>query len=454
MTNNNIELQTAMEATKAPWYEKLFKIQERNSSVRTEIIAGLTTFMTISYILFVNPKSLSDAGIPLEAAIGATAFVIILGSLLYGLLANLPIAVGPGVGLNAFFAYTVVLGMGLPWQTALGAVFISGVLFLILTVTNIRKIIIEAIPPAIRYSVGVGVGAFLCFIGMKSAGIVIPDKATFVKMGSVTSPSVILAFIGLILAAVLIAKNVKGSFIISILVVSILAMIFGVSPAPKKLTDVISLQIPDVSSTFLALDIPAAIAYGVFSVIFSFTIIDLLDNSATLVALAQKAGLIDKKGKIPHMQKAFYSDSVAIMGSAVLGSTATNAYSDNAAGIASGGRTGLTAVVVAVLCAVSVLFFMPLIKLIPSAATAPILILVGAFMLEEVKHLKFDDFTDTLPAFLTIISMPLTFSIANGLGLGFISYSLLKILSGKYKEVHWMVHVISIAFIISFLYHG
>ncbi|RAL22731.1 guanine permease [Thermoflavimicrobium daqui] len=410
--------------------------------------------MTISYILLVNPKALHDAGIPLEAAIGATGFVIVLGSLLYALFANLPIAVGPGVGLNAFFAYSIVQGMGLPWQTALGAVFISGVVFFILTITNIRKVIIEAIPNPLKYSVGVGVGAFLCLIGLKSAGVVVADKSTFVTLGSITSPSVILFFIGLIIAGVLTARNIKGSLVISILIVTLLSMVVGNSPAPKAVGDIFSFKFPDITATFLAMDIPAAFGYGVFSVIFSFTIIDLLDNSATLVALAQKAGLINKEGKIPNMQQAFYGDAFAIMGSAALGSTATNAYSDNAAGIAAGGRTGLTALIVAGLVAISVIFLMPFIQLIPSVATAPILVLVGAFMLEEIRHLKFDDFTDTLPAFITIFMMPLTYSIANGIGIGFIAYSLLKILSGKYKEPHWMVHVISIAFIISFLYHG
>lgn len=430
--------------------DRFFKITERNSTVRTEILAGLTTFMTMSYIIFVNPLILSDAGIPKEAALAATIYASVFCTLLMALWANFPVAVAPGMGLNAFFSYTVVLGAGLSWQTALGAVFISGIVFFILTVTGVRQMIVDGIPDVLKSAIGVGIGLFIAFIGFKNAGIVVASDATTVALGNVTSKGTLIALIGLILAAVLMAKKVKGSLLITIVVTSILSMIVGVVSYPKAISDVVSLQLPSLSETFLAMDIIGAVKYGIISIIFSFTIVELFDNLATLIGLSNKAGLVDKNGKIINLDRALQADSIGTMASAAVGSTALNAYIENATGIAEGGRTGLTSLTVGVLFFI-MLIFAPIINFIPNAATAPILILVGALMLVEIKHISFDDFTDVIPVFLTIILMPLTYSIAEGLAFGFVSYTILKLLTGKGKQLHWIMYLVSIAFIINFI---
>lgn len=430
--------------------DRFFKITERNSTVRTEILAGLTTFMTMSYIIFVNPLILSDAGIPKEAALAATIYASVFCTLLMALWANFPVAVAPGMGLNAFFSYTVVLGAGLSWQTALGAVFISGIVFFILTVTGVRQMIVDGIPDVLKSAIGVGIGLFIAFIGFKNAGIVVASDSTTVALGNVTSKGTLIALIGLILAAVLMAKKVKGSLLITIVVTSILSMIVGVVSYPKAISDVVSLQLPSLSETFLAMDIIGAVKYGIISIIFSFTIVELFDNLATLIGLSNKAGLVDKNGKIINLDRALQADSIGTMASAAVGSTALNAYIENATGIAEGGRTGLTSLTVGVLFFI-MLIFAPIINFIPNAATAPILILVGALMLVEIKHISFDDFTDVIPVFLTIILMPLTYSIAEGLAFGFVSYTILKLLTGKGKQLHWIMYLVSIAFIINFI---
>jgi adenine/guanine/hypoxanthine permease len=433
--------------------DRFFKITERNSTVRTEILAGFTTFMTMSYIIFVNPLILSDAGIPKEAALAATIYASVFCTILMALWANFPVAVAPGMGLNAFFAYTVVLGNGLSWQTGLGAVFISGIVFFLLTVTGIRQKIVDGIPGVLKSAIGVGIGLFIAFIGFKNAGIVVASDATTVALGDVTSMGALVAIFGLVLAAFLMAKKVKGSLLISILVTTILAMVIGLVKYPAAVSDIVSFQLPSLSETFLAMDLVGAFKYGIISIIFSFTIVELFDNLATLIGLSNKAGLVDKNGKIQNLDRALQADSVGTMASAMFGSTALNAYVENATGIAEGGRTGLTSLTVGILFFVS-LIFAPLINFIPSAATAPILILVGALMLSEIKNISFDDFTDVIPVFLTIILMPLTYSIAEGLAFGFVSYTLLKLLTGKGKEVHWIMYFVSAAFIINFIMAG
>lgn len=430
--------------------ERLFKLSERGTNVRTEVVAGITTFMTMSYIIFVNPLILSDAGIPRDAAFAATILASVFGTLLMALWANFPVAVAPGMGLNAFFAYTVVLGQGLSWQTALGAVFISGIAFFVLTVTGIRKLIIAAVPDVLKSSIAVGIGLFIAFIGLKNSGIIVADETNFVALGNVTSGAPLLALVGLIVAGFLMVRGFKGAFALSIIAVTVLAMVVGISQVPTSFGGVFSLSsVGAIQETFLAMDLAGAFAYGIFSIIFTFTIVELFDNTATLLGLSRRAGLIDEKGEIPNLNRALVSDSVGVMGSAALGSTALNAYIENASGIAEGGRTGLKALVVAAGFALA-LVFSPLVNVIPAAATAPILILVGALMLSEIRNLSFDDYTDVIPAFLTIVLMPLTFSIAEGLAFGFISYALLKLLSGRWRETHWMTYVISGAFIVNF----
>ncbi|MBU8878574.1 NCS2 family permease [Bacillus sp. FJAT-29790] len=433
--------------------ERLFKLSERNTNVKTEILAGITSFLTMSYIIFVNPIILADAGIPKEAALAATIYASVFCTLLMALWANYPVAVAPGMGLNAFFAYTVVLGQGLSWQTALGAVFISGIVFLILTVTGIRQKIVDGVPGVLKSAIAVGIGLFIAFIGLKNAELVVASDATFVSLGNMTSVGPLLAIFGLIIAAILMAKRVKGALLISILGTSVLAMLVGFIAYPKAISDVVSLSLPSMSETFLAMDIMGAVKYGILSVIFSFTIVELFDNLATLIGLTRKAGLTDDNGKIENLDRALQADAIGTIASASFGSTALNAYVENATGISEGGRTGLTALTVGVLFFLA-LIFAPLIYFIPSVATAPILILVGALMISEIKHISFDDFTDVIPVFLTIILMPLTFSIAQGLAFGFISYTLLKLLTGKSNQIHWIMYFVSAAFIINFIMGG
>lgn len=433
--------------------EKLFKLSERNTNVKTEILAGVTSFLTMSYIIFVNPAILADAGIPKEAALAATIYASVFCTILMALWANYPVAVAPGMGLNAFFAYTVVLGQGLSWQTALGAVFISGVVFLILTVTGIRQKIVDGVPDVLKSAIAVGIGLFIAFIGLKNAELVVANEATFVSLGDITSLGPILALLGFIVAAILMAKRVKGALLISILATSLIAMFTGFISFPKSLSDIVSLNLPSMAETFLAMDIMGAIGYGVLSVIFSFTIVELFDNLATLIGLTKKANLIDKNGKIENLDRALQADAIGTMASAAFGSTALNAYVENATGISEGGRTGLTALTVGVLFFMA-LIFAPFIVFIPSVATAPILILVGALMISEIRHISFEDFTDVIPVFLTIVLMPLTFSIAQGLAFGFISYTLLKLLTGKRDQIHWIMYIVSAAFIINFIMGG
>ncbi|MGV4964104.1 NCS2 family permease [Priestia aryabhattai] len=431
--------------------DKLFHLTERKTDVKTEILAGITTFVTMSYIIFVNPTILADAGIPKEAAIAATIFATVFATLLFALWANMPIAVAPGMGLNAFFTYTVVLGEGLTWQTGLGAVFISGVVFFILTITGLRKKIIEGIPAILKSAISVGIGLFIAFIGFKQAGIIVSNKENLVALGQLTKPGPLLALLGFIAVTVLTARKIKGAALISILLISIAGMMLGIVEAPKSISSVVSFSMPSISETFLQMDIKSALHYGLFSIIFSFTLVELFDNLGSMIGLSKKAGLMDEKGKIKGLDKALMADSLATVASAAMGSTAMNAYVENAAGIAEGGKTGLKALVVAMLFLVSLLFT-PLISIIPAFATAPILIMVGALMLTEIKNIPLDEITDAVPAFCTIILMPLTFSIGEGLALGFLSYTFVKLLAGRAKEIHWIMYIISAAFIINLVW--
>ncbi|AZB44861.1 NCS2 family permease [Bacillus sp. FJAT-42376] len=433
--------------------DQYFKLTERNTSVRREFLAALTTFVTVSYIILVNPVILSEAGIPKEAALAATIYGIVITSLIMGFWANLPIVIGPGMGLNAFFTYTVVLKQGLSWETALGAVFISGLVFFILSVFGISEKVVRAIPKTLKASITAGIGLFIAFIGLKNGGIVVPDEATFVALGDMTNIGTILAVAGIVLTAVLSALNVRGAIIISILIVSAASILLGNSPSPKGLSDFLSFQIPSIEPTFMAMDIKAAIGYGILSIIFSFTIVELFDTLATLIGLTKKANLTDERGNVPNMNRALTTGAFGTMVSAVLGSTAMNTYVENATGIASGARTGLKAIFAALLFLLTLLFA-PFIQFIPSVATSPALIIIGAFMLTELQEVDFDDLTELIPAFLALIMMPLTYSIAEGVAFGFLSYTLLKLFTGRAKELHWLMYVISAAFIVNFFLIG
>lgn len=433
-------------------FERLFKITERGSSMRTEIIAGLTTFVAMAYIIFVNPSILEAAHMPREAAVAATIYTAAICSIAMGLFANLPLAMAPGMGINAFFSFYVCGTLGLSWQTALGAVFISGIVFLILSVTHIRQLIIDTIPMDLKNAIGVGIGLFIAFVGLQGAGIVRTDTATMISLGHVTDPKVLLALFGLILIGVLLALRISAAILLGILAIAIIGMICGISPGPTSVSSVMSFDFPSIKDTFMQMDLMGAIHYGLISVIFTFTVVELFDNLGTLIGVTKAAGLIDEKGNITNVNRALITDSCGTLLSAVVGTCTVTSYVESTAGVNAGGRTGLTAVVVGI-CFILSLVFAPLAGLIPSYATAPALIVVGAMMLRNVKYIDFDDFTNCIPAFLTIIMMPLTYSIASGFGFGFASYCLLKTFSGRFKEVSPLMWIITIVFCISFSMH-
>lgn len=428
--------------------DRFFKLREKNTTVKTEVLAGLTTFIALAYIIFVNPNILSEAGIPKEAAIASTIWIAALSTMVMGVFANYPVALAPGMGLNAFFAYYVCGTLGLHWTVALGAVFFSGVLFLILTVSHIRQAIINSVPQNLRVAISVGIGLFIAFIGLKGTGLIIPDKATFIGLGHVTDPTTMLSLFGLVLTGALMARNIQGSILIGIIVTTLLSMVLGYSPVPHAIGDVISTSLPHMGETFGKLDIAGAWNYGIVSIIFTFTVVELFDNMGTLIGLTSKVKLIKPNGEIENLDRALTTDAVGTICSSIFGTSTVTSYIESAAGIAAGGKTGLTAVTVSI-CFLIALLFAPLVGLVPGFATAPPLILVGALMMSEVGKINFVDFSDGLPAFLTIIMMPLTGSIANGFAFGFVSYVFMKTAVGKYKEVSWIMWLVSIAFVIN-----
>ncbi len=429
---------------------RLFKLDKHGTSIRTELTAGMTTFVAMAYIIFVNPSMLADAGIPREAAFAATIWAAAITTLFMGFWANMPIALAPGMGINAFFAYTVVKGMGLPWQTALGAVLISGAVFFLLSVTKLRERIITAVPLNLKLAISVGIGMFIAFIGLKSAGIVADDPATFVTLGKISETTTLLSLFGLLVTGVLMALKVRGAILLGIFITTLAGMIAGVGPVPHSLDGVMSLNVPSFMPTFLQLDVAAAVKYGLISVLFTMTMVDLFDSMGTIIGLSRKAGLMKPDGSIEGVDKALVVDSCGTMLSGLLGTPAVTSYVESAAGVAEGGRTGLTAITVGVLFLVS-LIFAPLMGVIQSYATAPALIVVGALMAQEAQNIDFSDMADALPAFLTIITMPLTYSIATGFGMGFISYVLIRVCTGRAREVSLVMWVVSACFAVNFI---
>ncbi|MDO5536037.1 MAG: NCS2 family permease [Desulfovibrionaceae bacterium] len=428
----------------------MFKLEQNGTTVRTELVAGVTTFMAMAYIIFVNPNMLAEAGMPRDAVFAATIWAAALATMLMGFWANMPIALAPGMGINAFFAYTVILGMGMPWQTALGCVFISGMVFFILTVTHLRELIIKSVPLNIKVSISVGIGMFIAFIGFKSSGIVVDNPATLVALGDMSNPQTLLAVFGLILIGTLMALNVRGAILFGILATTVLGMIVGEGPVPQGVSGIMSLDVPSFWPTFMELDVAAAVGYGLISVLFTMTMVDLFDSMGTIIGLSRKAGFMDESGRIDRLDKALVADSCGTTMSGIMGTPAVTCYVESAAGIATGGRTGLTAVTVAALFLVS-LIFAPLVGVIQGYATAPALIVVGALMMQDVRSIDFSNMSDGLPAFLTIVTMPLTYSIATGFGMGFISYTLLKTLSGRAREVSPVMWVIAACFAVNFI---
>ena len=417
--------------------EKLFQLKAHGTTVRTEILAGISTFLTMAYIIAVNPGILSQTGMPFDAVFVATCIAAAFGSAVMGLWANYPVALAPGMGLNAFFTFGVVFGMGQSWEIALGCVFWSGIIFILLSVFKIREWIINAIPASLKTGISVGIGLFLAIIGLQNAGVIVDNPATLVGLGDVSSISVILTFVGFVLITALHYRKVTGSVIIGMVVVTVIGALFGlvefngVMKAPTG-----------ISATFLKLDIMGALEAGLYAVIFAFLFVDLFDTSGTLVAVAQKGDLLDKDGKLPRLGRALMADSTASVAGALLGTSTTTSYIESGAGIAVGGRTGLTAVTTAVLFLLA-LFFSPLAQMIPSFATSAALIFVAVLMISTISNIKWDDLTESAPVVVTAVMMPLTYSIAEGIALGFLTYAAVKLLSGKAKEVNISVYVIA-----------
>ena len=432
--------------------DRYFGLTAKNTSVRTEVIAGLTTFVAMAYIIFVNPSILEAAKIPHEAAVAATIWTAGICTLVMGLFANLPVAVAPGMGLNAFFSFYVCGTLGLPWQTALGAVFVSGIVFLILTITKLRQHIIDSVPMSLKCAVVVGIGMFIAFVGLQGSGIVVANEATKVTLGSLREPSVLLSALGILIIGLLLALKIQGAMLIGILSITIIGMCLGITPAPTSIDSVISLDLPAFTETFMEMDLMGAVHYGLVSVIFTFTVVELFDNIGTLIGVSRSAGLMDKDGKIENIDRALLTDSCGTMFSAIMGTCTVTSYVESTAGTNAGGRTGLTAVVVGI-CFILAIVFAPLAGLVPGFATAPALIIVGAMMMKNVLHVNFNDYSDSIPAFLTIVMMPLSYSIANGFGFGFTSFCLLKCLTGKRKEITPVMWVVTIVFMISFALH-
>ncbi|MBD9485320.1 NCS2 family permease [Pseudomonas sp. PDM14] len=426
--------------------ERLFHLKAHNTTVRTEILAGLTTFLTMAYILFVNPEILGKTGMDVGAVFVATCLAAAIGSALMGLIANYPIALAPGMGLNAFFTYTVVLHMGYSWQVALGAVFISATLFFVLSVFRIREWIVNSIPLPLRSAISAGIGLFLALIALKEAGLVIANPATLVGLGDLTAPGPLLAILGFFLIVALEARRVTGAVMIGILAVTLLAVLLGLTP----FNGVVSLP-PSIMPTLLQLDLLGALDVGMISVIFAFLFVDLFDNTGTLIGVAKRAGLMRADGHLPKMGRALIADSTAAMGGSLLGTSTTTSYIESASGVAAGGRTGLTACVVAGLFLLA-LFFAPLAGTVPPFATAPALLFVAVLMTSGLAEVDWSDITVAAPVVITALAMPLTFSIANGIALGFIAWVAIKALAGRWRELNPALVSLAILFVLKYAF--
>jgi len=427
--------------------DKFFKITENNSTLKTEIIAGITTFMTMVYILAVNPSILSDAGMDKDAVFTATALSALIATLVMALVAKLPFALAPGMGLNAFFAYTVVLGMGYTWQFALTAVFLEGLIFLLLTAFNIRELIVNSIPLNLKHAISVGIGLFIAFIGLQSAGLIVDNPATLVSLGSMKNPGVLIGLTGVLVTGVLLAKKVKGALLIGILASTIIGLFVGVTVVPDNF-QMVSLP-PSIEPIFFKFEFTKVLSFDMLIVIFTFLFVDMFDTVGTLVGVASTADMLDKDGKVPRVKRALFADSIGTTVGAVLGTSTVTTYVESAAGVAEGGKTGMTALTVAVMFGLS-LFFAPLFMMIPPEATASALIIVGLFMISPIMKIDLNDLTEAIPAFLTIVMMPLTYSIAQGIVFGMLSYVILKLLTGRHKEIKPIMYIIAILFIIKF----
>lgn len=428
--------------------EVYFEFERLGTAWRTEALAGLTTFVTMAYIVFVNPAILADAGMPIPATMAATCLAAGFASILMGFVARYPIALAPGMGLNAYFTYGVVKGMGVAWPVALGAVFLSGVAFLLLTVTGLRQMIVRAIPEELYGAVAAGIGLFIALIGFRNAGLIVPDTNTLVALGSLRVPTALLALFGLALMAILLARRVTGAMLIGVLGTSLLAVLTGQTQWRQLDSPLASL-----GETVFRLDIAGTISLGALEIVFVFLFVDMFDNIGTLVAVGKRAGLFDAANRIPRLDRILFCDATATIGGSLLGTSTVVSYIESAAGVTAGGRTGVTAIVTGVLFLVA-LFAIPFAGFIPTAATAPALIVVGSLMMAHIAEIPWSSPRSAIPAFLTITAIPFTFSIATGLAFGFLSYVLLRIVTGEARSVSWFTYLLAALFLRRFAYLG
>lgn len=425
--------------------ERYFRLKENHTTVRAEFLGGLTTFITMAYIVVVNPQILSKAGMPVEGVVFATCVAAATATLVMGLYANYPIALAPGMSLNAYFTYSVCLGMHVPWQTALGVVFISGVVFLILTVSRIREQIVNGIPDCLKHSTAGGIGMFIAFVGLRNANLVVANPATFVSLGSFSNKEAQLACLGLAIILILMTRKITGAILIGVIATTLIGILRGMAAWPTQI-----LSLPHPQATWLKLDLRAALHLGLFEIMFVFLFVDLFDNVGTLLGVCEQGGFV-KDGKIPRVGRALISDALGTVFGALTGTSTVTSYIESAAGVAAGARTGLSNIFVAALF-LAATFFAPLAAAIPGYATAPALIVVGALMTESIGRVNWPDFTDAIPAFVTLLATPLTFSIATGLSLGLISYTLVKVAAGRFREVSPVIWILTVLFIFRYVY--
>ena len=426
--------------------KKLFGFDSTKTTIRTEIVAGITTFLTMSYILAVNPTMFGELdGMPVGSVFTSTALAAIVGCLAMAFVGKLPFGLAPGMGLNAFFVYSVCMGMGYSWQFALTAVLIEGLIFIVLTLTNLREAIVNAIPMSLRNAIGAGIGLFIAFIGLKSAGVVVADGATLVALGDVTSGSALLAFIGLVITGFMYSRNVPGAILLGI----IITMVIGIPLGVTEFKGIVSAP-ESIAPIFCQFEFDKIFSVDMLVVVFTFFFIDMFDTVGTLVGVCTKAKMMDENGNIYRVKQAFMADSIATTAGALLGTSTTTTYVESAAGVAQGGRSGLTALVVGG-CFVIAMFFSPLFLSIPSAATAPALIIVGLLMAEQIKNVDFDDFSEAIPAFVCMLMMPLTYSISNGILIGMITYVLMNMICGKFKKLSPAMYILAVLFILKYI---
>lgn len=426
--------------------KKYFQFEERNTNYSTEIIAGLTTFLTMAYIIILNPSVLSKTGMDFDGVFVATIVASVVGCLIMGVFANYPIAIAPGLAMNAYFAFVVVISMGIPWQEALGAVFISALIFLLLSLTSFRQAVINSIPSSMKEGISAGIGLFISFVGLQSAHIIVASPATLVTLGNLTDPVTYMSILGLFISIVLVINNVRGALFLGMIIISVISFIFGYISLPDTI-----FSTPEFGNTFMQMDVTGAISHNLFTVVFTFFIVTLFDTTGTMLGIAKQAGLM-KGDTFPNVKSALLADSVASLVGAVFGTSPTSAYVESGSGVASGGRTGFTNIVIAVLF-ILMLFAAPIAKVLSTvpAVTAPALIIVGFYMMSSLSRIDWNDMEEAFPAFLIFLLMPLSYSITDAVGIGIISYCLIKIFRGKIRHVHPLLYAFMLLFIIQFI---